>query len=347
MGGLGIANPVLIADQQYDASIKITSSLKELILQQCQTALLPDVSAIKAKVHTDRRLAYKDKAKDIHSRLSPSLQRAMDLNSEPGSSSWLTALPLHDQGFHLNKQEFWDALHLRYGWKLVNIPSHCVCGSTFTPDHAMICRHGGLTFVRHNEIRDLTAEWLNKICYDVTTEPPLQPLSGEVIIPRTANQQDEARADIHARRFWGQRQSAFFDVRVFHPNAPSYRNSNIPSIYRRHEQAKKREYGDRVREVELASFTPLVFATTGGMEGRRPYSIDVSLIYSPARALWPIVPPWPGSEAYYHFPCFGQRRRASVAAGPSRIDQLMPLLRWAWLTVTRTTDLSLFSCIQF
>ena len=80
MGGLGIANPVLIADQQYDASIKITSSLKELILQQCQTALLPDVSAIKAKVHTDRRLAYKDKAKDIHSRLSPSLQRAMDLN---------------------------------------------------------------------------------------------------------------------------------------------------------------------------------------------------------------------------------------------------------------------------
>ena len=45
----------------------------------------------------------------------------------------------------------------------------------------------------------------------------------------------------------------------------SYHNSNIPSIYRRHEQAKKREYGDRVREVELASFTPLVFATTGGM----------------------------------------------------------------------------------
>ena len=119
-------------------------------------ALLPDVSAIKAKVHTDRCLAYKDKAKDIYSRLSPSLQRAMDLNSEPGSSSWLTALPLRDQGFHLNKQEFWDALHLRYGWKLVNIPSHCVCGSTFTPDHAMICRHGGLTFVRHNEIRDLT-----------------------------------------------------------------------------------------------------------------------------------------------------------------------------------------------
>ena len=45
----------------------------------------------------------------------------------------------------------------------------------------------------------------------------------------------------------------------------SYRGSSIQSLYRRHEQEKKREYGDRVREVEHASFTPLVFATTGGM----------------------------------------------------------------------------------
>ena len=28
---------------------------------------------------------------------------------------------------------------------------------------------------------------------------------------------------------------------------------------------KQREYGDSVREVELASFTPLVFSTAGGM----------------------------------------------------------------------------------
>ena len=52
---------------------------------------------------------------------------------------------------------------------------------------------------------------------------------------------------------------------MFHPNAPSYRNSRIPSVYRRHELQKKREYGERVREVEQASFTPLVFSTTGGM----------------------------------------------------------------------------------
>ena len=54
------------------------------------------------------------------------------------------------------------------------------------------------------------------------TEPPLQSLSDEELTPRSANCQDDARADIHARGFWGRRQSAFFDVRVFHPNAQSY-----------------------------------------------------------------------------------------------------------------------------
>ena len=69
----------------------------------------------------------------------------------------------------------------------------------------MICRHGGLTFVRHNEIRDITAEWLERVCHDVVIEPPLQPLTGENVVPATANRQDDARADIHARGFWGRR----------------------------------------------------------------------------------------------------------------------------------------------
>ncbi len=37
------------------------------------------------------------------------------------------------------------------------------------------------------------------------------------------------------------------------------------TLYRAHEAAKKREYGERVREVEKGVFTPLVFSSTGGM----------------------------------------------------------------------------------
>ena len=54
-------------------------------------------------------------------------------------------------------------------------------------------------------------------------------------------------------------------MRVFHPNAPTYRNRDLTALYRMHEGIKKREYGERVREVEREVFTPLVLSTTGGM----------------------------------------------------------------------------------
>ena len=51
------------------------------------------------------------------------------------------------------------------------VPSHCVCDASFNADHAMICRHGGLTFIHHNEPRNLIASWLHEVCHDVVVEP--------------------------------------------------------------------------------------------------------------------------------------------------------------------------------
>ena len=62
----------------------------------------------------------------------------------------------------------------------------------------------------------------------------------------------------------GQR-AAFFDIRVCHPNAESYRDLSPKQIYRIHENEKKRKYNSRVTEIEQGTFTPLVFTTTGGM----------------------------------------------------------------------------------
>ena len=171
------------------------------------------------------------------------LQHNIDLLTAKYSSVWLTALTIQEQGFHLNKQEFRDALCLWYGWQISNVPDHCVCVSA---NHGMICRHGGLTFIRYNELRDLTASWLQEVCHDVAVEPPLQPLNGESLTVNSAVRGDDARADIHARGLWDRWQSAFSDVRVFHPKAPSYCTTHIASLFRRHELEKKREYGDGV-----------------------------------------------------------------------------------------------------
>ena len=106
---------------------------------------------------------------------------------------------------------------------------------------------------------------LKEVCPNTCIEPVLQSLDGEAFRLRTTNTEEDARVDIRADSFWTTAQGAFFDIRVFHPSAPSYRKKELPALYRMHENAKKREYGDRIREVERGAFTPLVLSTTGGM----------------------------------------------------------------------------------
>ena len=50
------------------------------------------------------------------------LERSITLAGEKGAGAWLTALPLQSMGYTLNKQEFRDAICLRYGWGKYPIP---------------------------------------------------------------------------------------------------------------------------------------------------------------------------------------------------------------------------------
>ncbi len=58
---------------------------------------------------------------------------------------------------------------------------------------------------------------------------------------------------------------ASHDVRVFHPNAPSNSSRSLSAAYKKHEDEKKRAYGERILEIEHGVFTPLVLSTSGGM----------------------------------------------------------------------------------
>jgi len=127
-----------------------------------------------------------------------------------------------------------------------------------------MCKTGGFIALRHNNIRDILADAMREVLHDVQTEPPLLPLSGEVLLPQSANRDADARADIRARGFWTEQQCAFFDVRVFYPHAPSYVSRSVSALCRSFEEEKKRAYGDRIRHVDRGSFTPLVFSSCGG-----------------------------------------------------------------------------------
>ena len=65
--------------------------------------------------------------------------------------------------------------------------------------------------------------------------------------------------------FWdNSRRSTFIDVRVFNAHAPSNSTFSTDACYRRHERKKRRNYEQRVIEVEHGTFTPLVHSSSGG-----------------------------------------------------------------------------------
>ena len=269
LGGLGITIPSKQADQEHLSSLLVTSALQDHIISQDEAygyEVIAKQLESKAIVRNENREKSLKAVRDLTEILPDSLQRSVKLASEKGSSTWLTVLPLSEHGFALHKGAFHDALALRYGWTPDRLPSKCNCGVSFSVEHALSCPKGGFPSIRHNEIRDLTATLLTEVCNDVCIEPELQPVTDEELTGATANSQVGARLDIAANGVWGGTfERTYFDVRVFNPHAPSNRHTNLQSVYRKHEQVKKRAYEQRIREVEHATFTPLVLSATGGL----------------------------------------------------------------------------------
>ena len=217
------------------------------------------------KAKYDHRQQQSRKAASLAPQLPHDLWHAVEIAKEKGASSWLTTLPIEKHSFALHKGAFRDAISLHYGWRPSRSPAECVCGKSFSVDHALSCSRGGYPSLRHNELRDLTAQLLSETCPNVSTEPELQLLSGESLTYLTSNIQDGARLDVRAG-FWGDRhQSASFDVRVFNPFALRNRCRTLASCYRQHKREKCREYDQRLREIEHGTFTPLDFSAAGGM----------------------------------------------------------------------------------
>ena len=269
LGGLNIPNPVRLCSKEYEWSQNLTMSLTEKIKRQTlYEEDSPDQikkrhNQVLRQIKAEKNYLLKDLYNSICEDLDGELKRSINLASEKGASIWLNTLPIKNLGYSLNKQEFIDAIALRYNFRIKGMASHCACGSKNSLDHTLICRLGGYTIMRHNEVRNVEADLLKEVCRDVQIEPALIPLSGQQF-PASTNHQDMARLDVSARGLWAPMEKAFFDVRIFHPNATSNRSKSLPQLYQSHEMEKKRMYNQRIIEVEFATFTPLVFSTSGG-----------------------------------------------------------------------------------
>ena len=267
-GGLGLVSPCWFAKCQRSSSIAITQPLVDMLLGDDDGSMIDvevEMDKTKKKCKLEKDEVYRSTMSTLRSNLPADRLRLFEVSSEKGASSWLTALPLKEYGFDLSKGEFRDALSLRYGWRPLDLPLTCTCGSPFSVEHSLTCLYGGLVTQRHNDIRDLSAALLQDVCPNVTREPNLQPLTGESLRYKTASTEEEARLDISAEGFWGDRfKMVYFDVRVFCPLLATSMTKTLTKCYRDMESLKKRKYEQRLREIEHSCFSPLIFSTSGG-----------------------------------------------------------------------------------
>ena len=83
-----------------------------------------EIKSIKGNIKTEKEERHKTTLVEIKRRLTENENRLNDITQEKGASNWLAAYPISDQGYDLNKQQFWDSIRLRYGWRQVIFHQH-------------------------------------------------------------------------------------------------------------------------------------------------------------------------------------------------------------------------------
>lgn len=266
LGGLGIQNPCDTAEREFKNSMTVTRSLTKLIEDQGDDLSRYDPIEIKtltAKLKSEKEEMFKSKLDSLFPEMNQTLKRYVELACEKGAGVWLSALPLQAAGYIMNKQEFRNAICLRYGRAVPNTPPYCACGEKNDLDHTLNCKLGGYVTMRHNNIRDVEARFLKEVCKDVKTEPELIPIGNTE--SESSNEAKKARPDVSAVGIWSSMERTFLDVRIMNPNSPSYVDKTPDQLYTAQENEKKKAYNHRIMHVDKGSFTPLIFSTTGGM----------------------------------------------------------------------------------
>ena len=265
--GLGIENPVDAAAHKLEDSKQLTAKLQELLITSAHE--FPDeehdTQATASTISARREKRFKDEISDLKSRAPVEVQRAIDLAREKGASAVFSCLPLERYGFAFkSKRDYVDLLRMRYRMRLRGLPRSCACGESYSLDHSQMCRLGGFIHMRHDEPKNLFASLASQVYRDVQVEPPLAPLSGEEL-RQGAKVGEDVRSDVRVRGFWSPHRDAFFEFRVSYPFAVTYENRKPHKLCEHLSKMRKREYEQRVREVDGADFTPMVMLSTGSV----------------------------------------------------------------------------------
>ena len=111
--------------------------MKQILGQQTKytSSITDEIKAVKSIIAKEKSVQYDQLITLIKERSTEAVSKNLELISQKGASAWLTCLPLEEHNFTLNKQEFRDAMYLRYQKAIADIPRYCSCGERNSIDH--------------------------------------------------------------------------------------------------------------------------------------------------------------------------------------------------------------------
>ena len=117
LGGMGITFSEKLAVVENLNSLNLTRSLTEKIVAQDPHGVIDQsvVNEEREKTTRDKQQDQRNCLEHLKNILPANTVRKIHTARETGTSNWLTSLPIRGKGFSLNKQEFVDAIALRYG----------------------------------------------------------------------------------------------------------------------------------------------------------------------------------------------------------------------------------------
>ena len=268
--GLGLTNPVLAADSNYESSAAHTLGLSQSLRHNIPLDVkryLATTREIKAKERERNQKWSECRLNLLLGGLDPGEKRRTRRAQTTGA--WLTAMPSQSNGTDLSAEEFRDSIRIRYGLTPVGLPTKCDgCSQKFTVSHAMACKKGGLIVLRHNEVM---AEWHHLCATGLTpssvSDEPLIHSSRDSTVRTPSGTTEvlpELRGDIAAHGFFRRGTTCIFDVRVVDTDAASIRTQDPLKILDRHEKQKKDKYLEACAQ-RRRHFSPLVFSVDGMM----------------------------------------------------------------------------------
>ena len=272
-GGLGLLDPVDLADINHGDSLAATSHLVQSLLGNCPFDLdRHEENARETKSQRRESLdeMYESRVKRWLTRGSRVQKQRTKRGKDTGG--WITVAPSTDNGTILSADEFRDSARLRLGLEPLHMPAMCdACtGTKFTVSHALDCKKGGLVGYRHDHLR---ATWA-RLCRQASSRDRVkeEPYIHNSATLKAAKAKAEAtrstppppgeRGDVAVHDFWTQGTTAIFDIRVTNTECPSRRGQAAHKVLAAHEKEKKDRYLEACLE-RRRQFTPLVFSVDG------------------------------------------------------------------------------------